>query len=198
MTKKNKKSNKLKKYPLPVIVFVTAACLLVLFVIGSFIYGEYQNHQRTHQLRETDKDMQKFGDMLEKSFPGKVHREKYCRHDGVKLGNGALRCITRIGIDTNYYSEDGLLHAIEKINISLNLVPYFNFNNVAIPTKSAENISVSSGLERFNHYNTGKLCNMDYAFVHFDSEAIERRGEFSFSAHCTAGPLQKPIYKLQD
>lgn len=198
MNKKSKTSNKSKKSSFLIFGAVVAISAVVVIVIGNFVYSQHQNNKRVQQIRITDEDLQKFGDTLEKSFPSQVHREKYCRHDGVKLGKGALRCITRIGIETTYTSEGELINAIGKINQSLVLVPYFNFKDTSIPTKNVTDKVSNSGLVRFSHRNTGMLCNADYTFVHFDSLAIERRGEFNFSAHCTAGPLQKPIYKLRD
>lgn len=198
MAKPRKKPNYIQK-PLRILWVISFVGLLIIGVIIFTIARSHLiNSNRVTQIQETDKGLQKFGNLWEELFPSQVNREKYCRHDGVKLGKGALRCITRIGIETTYSSEDKLVNAIKKIDQSLGLASYLKFEHNALPAKKSSDEAANSGLIRFTDQSTNMLCSVDYAFVHFDSPAMDRRGEFNLSAHCATDALKKPIYELRD
>ncbi|GEM_PF-3138201 len=194
---KSKVPKKPKKHHPLIIGFVIFVSAMALVTVGSFIYGKYQNHQRVQQLHETDKDLQKFGDLLEQSFPGLVQREKYCRHDIDKLGEGALRCITKINIKTVYPSEEVLVANINILNSLLQSQVWFSANKIFTTSTDNERVITLSSVA-FTNKKTKMVCSASNNVVHFNSIAIERRGEFNFSVHCTTDALQKPVYKLED
>jgi len=198
MMKKHKKNSADQKLPLIILILTI---LIVAVGIGLFVNKKVQDNRldtrRVEQLKKTDEDIQALGDLWESMFPGQVNRQQYCRHDGEKYTQGALRCITQVGVQTKYPSEDTLKANIQKASQALSSFTQF-IPQKELPLNSTPGSATTHGLIPLITTNSLAQCSIDYSFVHFDSPAENRRGEFNLSAHCIAGPLQKPVYKLED
>lgn len=197
--KKNKKST-----PSNQKLFISVSIVATLLIIAScglLIHKGASdnsiNNDRVEQLKETDQDVQIFGNLLEQDFPGLIIRKKYCKHTNDKFGYGPLFCTTSIKIKTNYTSEENLVTAINTLNSIISEQSSFTYDEV-LPTQDISPRASSHIFLNVEDKRTLMNCSSATTVVHFYSQYPDDYGDFEFYLSCSTDPLKKPIYKIED